>query len=54
MGDEAKKRLALSNGQSFMQKPDAKVGSEADLKKSKDEPGTMQSEETTLAETEHK
>ena len=47
MGDEAKKRQALNNGQSFMQaKTDAKAGSDADnLRKSKDEGGknTMQS-----------
>ena len=34
MGDEAKKRLALTNGQNFMPKTDGKVGSEADLRKS--------------------
>ena len=53
MGDEAKKRLALNNGQAFI--PDGKGGTEVDLRKSKDDAGgTMQSEETTLAETEHK
>ena len=37
-------------------KTDGMVASEADMRKSKDDggPGTMQSEETTLAETEHK
>ena len=36
-------------------KTDAKAGADADnLRKSKDEGGTMQSQETTLAETEHK
>ena len=53
LGDEAKKRLAMNNGQSFVPNPDGKVGNDADLPKSKDAAGTMQSEETTLAETDH-
>ena len=52
LGDEAKKRLAMS-GQSFVPNPDGKVGNDSDPKKSKDAAGTMQSEETTLAETDH-
>ena len=51
LGDEAKKRLAMENGQTFVPNTDGKEGSQANLPKSKDAAGTMQSEETTLAET---